>query len=179
MSRRRLPLAASCRVTALITGVLVSACGLPAEQPGPEDPAAEFTFVAVHQYNTPVLLTASDEPAVYRVTADVTLAFRFADRLETLIVDLKGPVSGRSIHHEFDLAALAPEIASATEGRWEVRVPLLLPELGSLLFRMTLVDHAGAATGTIEGGFTVQSVLGAGNTTQTTQGNGTTEFPTP
>jgi hypothetical protein len=112
------------------------------------------------------------------VTVDVTLVFRFADRPETLIVDIDGPASGRRSHNELNLAALAPEIAATTQGRSEVRVPLTIPELGALPFSVTLIDHTGAMSRAVEGSFTVQSELGANDTTQTqtTQVGTTTEL---
>lgn len=165
MGREGFPLRFACGFAAIIP--LVTACGQLGQPQGADETAMEFTFADVRQFNAPVSLTGSDELPLYRVTTDVTLVFRFADRLETLIVDLESVASGRSTHNAFDLAQIAPDIATATEGRWQVRVPLVIPELGVLQFRMVLVDSTGTQSGTVVGGFTVQSELGASDTTQT------------
>jgi hypothetical protein len=151
---------------AVIT-TFVTACGQLVAPQGTDETTLEFTFADVRQFNTPVLVTGPDEPPLYRVTTDVSLVFRFADHLETLIVDLEGMTSGRGTHNEFDLTKLAPDITTATEGRWQVRVPLIIPELGGLQFSMVVVDSTGTRSGPVVGGFTVESQLGTGDTTQT------------
>jgi hypothetical protein len=159
-----------------MAGVLVCACGVSPDQP-PNDNTLELTLVLIDQYDSsPVLLTPPGEPPLYRVTADVTVAFRFANQLETLLVDLEDPVSGRRTHNEFDLTVVAPELAAMTNGREPVRVPLTIPELGTLQFSVTLINHDGTTSGAVEGGFTVQSTLGADDSsqTQTTQVGTTT-----
>jgi hypothetical protein len=97
----------------------------------------------------------------------MTLAFRLADQLETMVVDLQSVESGRRTHNEFHLAAVAPGIAAVADGRWEVRVPLTIPELGALQFSVTLINHDGTMSRTVDGGYTVQATLGANDTTQT------------
>lgn len=176
-----LPRAVSHGVTVLVAGMLVSTCGVPPDQPETDDNVLELTFVDPRQYNTPSLVTAPGEPTLYRVTTDVTLVFRFADQLEILIVDLTGPQSGRHTHNEFNLAVLAPGIAAVTEGRWEIRVPLTIPELGALQFRVTVANHDGTMSREVAGGFTVQASFGADNTIQAkaTQIGTTTESVGP
>jgi hypothetical protein len=140
---------------------------VPADPSGLDDSVPELTFVALDQFSTPVLVTQSDEPTLYQVNVDVTVVFRFADHLETLIVDFEGPASGRRSHNEFDLGVVAPEIGETTQGRSRVRLPLTIPELGALQFSVTMVDHSGKASRAVGGAFTVQSQLGANDTTQT------------
>ena len=178
MNRRCYPGAVSHGLGVLIATFLATGCGVPADPSGVADSVPELTFVGLEQYSTPALVSQSDEPTLYQLTVDVTVVFRSADRLETLIVDIDGPVSGRRSHHEFDLGALVPGIEDATQGRREVRVPLTIPELGTLQFSVTLVDHNTNMSRAVEGSFTVESALGANDTTQTqtTQGGTTTDF---
>jgi hypothetical protein len=167
MSSAGLPWALSRGASVVVASLLVSACGAPLDQQGADDNVVELTLVLMDQYNTPVLLTVPSEPTLYRVSADVTLVFRFADQLDTLIVDVEDPQSGRVTHNEFDLAVVAPGIAAVTDGRWDLRVPLTIPELGVLQFSATLINHDGTMSRAIDGGFTVQASFGANNTTQT------------
>jgi hypothetical protein len=162
----------------VITAMLVTACGVPPEPVGLDDRVPEVTFVALEQYSTPALVTQSGEPDLYHVTVDVTVTLRFADQLEVLIVDIDSPSSGRESHNQFDLTAVAPEIAAATQGRFEVRLPLTIPELGALQFSVTVIDRNGKTSRAVEGGFTVQSALGANDTNeaQNTEGMTTSEF---
>ncbi len=164
-------------VTVLAAGILLSACGVSPDQPSSDENGLELTLVLIDQYNPPVPLTAPDEPPLYRVSADVTVVFRFADQLETLVVDLEDAASGRGTHNEFDLSVLAPELATATDGREEVRVPLTIPAVGVLRFSVTLINHDGTRSRAVDGTFTVQSTLGVSDTsqTQTTEVGGTTE----
>jgi hypothetical protein len=164
-------------VAAVAAGLLVAGCGVPPDQQLTDDGGLELTLVLIDQYNSPVLATGPDEPTLYRVSADITIVFRFADRLQTLLVDLEGPASGRRTHHEFDLTVLAPAVSSATSGNEEIRVPLIIPELGALQYSVTLVNQDGTSSGVVEGTFTVQSALGASDTsqTQTTEVGTTTE----
>lgn len=167
MSRGGLPAAVLQSLGVLATTILAAGCGTPADPTALDDSVPELTFVGVEQYNTPALVTPSGELTQYLVTVDVTVVFRFADRLETLIVDIDGPTSGRQSHNEFDLGVLAPGIEGATQGRWEVRVPLTIPELGALQFSVTLIDHSARTSRPVGGSFTVESALGANDTTQT------------
>jgi hypothetical protein len=150
-----------------VTTMLVAGCGPPTEPSGLGNGVPELTFVGLEQYNTPALVSQSGEPTLYQVTVDVTLVFRVADQLETLVVDLDGPTSGRRSHHEFDLGALAPGIEAATQGRWELRVPLTIPELGALQFGVMLIDRNANTSRAVQGSFTVESALGANDATQT------------
>jgi len=158
--------------------MVAAGCGVPADPSGLDDSAPELTFVALDQYSTPALVTQSGEPTLYQVTVDVTVVFRFADQLGTLIVDIDAPASERLSHNQFDLGVVAPEIAAMTQGRSKVRLPLTIPELGALHFSVTMIDHSGKTSRAVEGGFTVQSALGANDSTQTqtTQVGITTAF---
>src|SRR5574341_399074 len=95
-----LPRTVSRGVIVLMTGIVVSACGVPPDQPSTDGAGLELTLVLIEQYSRPTLLTAPGEPTLYRVTADVTLAFRFADQIETFIMDLEDPDSGRGTHDD-------------------------------------------------------------------------------
>lgn len=175
------PRAVSRSGAAVVAALLVAACGVPPDQQLANDGGLELTLVLIDQYSSPVLTTGSDEPTLYRVSADITVVFRFADRLETLLVDLEGPVSGRRTHNEFDLTVLAPELSSARSGREEIRVPLMIPELGALRYSVTLRNQDGTTSGVVAGTFTVQSALGTSDTsqTQTTEVGTTTESRGP
>jgi hypothetical protein len=164
-----LPRTVSRGVTVLMAGILVSACGVPPDQASTDDTGLELTLVLIEQYNRPALLTAPGEPPSYRVTADVTLAFRFADKIETLLMDFEDPGSGSRTHNEFDLTTLAPGISDATEGRWDVRVPLTIPALGALQFRAWLIDQNGPTSDPDDGGFTVQEEIGINDDIADTQ----------
>lgn len=168
MSSGGLPWALSQGASVVAAGLLVSACGMPPEQQGADDNVVELTLVLMDQYDTPDLVTVPSEPTLYRVSADITLVFRFAEQPATLIVDIEDPRSGRVTHNEFDLAVVAPGIAAMTDGRWDdLRVPLMIPELGALQFSVTLVNHDGTMSRANDGAFTVQASFGANNTSQT------------
>jgi len=162
----------------VMSTILATGCGVPPDPAAPGDDVPELTFVSLEQFNTPELASQADEPTLYRVTVDVTLVFRFADGLETLIVEIGGPTSGRLIHHEFDLKTLVPGIEAVRQGRQVVRVPLTIPEFGALSFRVIVMDQLANSSGPVEGSFTVHSEVGASDTTQTqtTQVGIITEF---
>ena len=168
MSATRPPGVVSRGLGVLMTTIVAAAgCGVLADPSQPENSSLELTFVGLEQFSTPAPVAQPGGPSLYRVSVDVTLVFRFADGLETLIVEIDGPASGRQVNNEFDLHSLAPAIANQTQGREEVRVPLMVPELGALPFRVTVVDGSGTRSGAVQGSFTVQSDFGANDTNQT------------
>lgn len=182
MSSAGLPWALSQGVTVVAASLLVSACGVPLDQRATDNNVVELTLVLMDQYNTPVLLTVPSEPTLYRVSADITLVFRFAEQPTTLRVDIEDLQSERVTHNEFDLAVVAPGIVAMTDGRWDdLRVPLMIPELGALQFSATLINHDGTMSRATDGRFTVQAEFGANDTTQTetTQVGIVTELSAP
>jgi hypothetical protein len=152
----------------------VNACGTAPEDPSSGTQGVELTFVGMVQFSTPIPAGGDPQPpSAQRVTADVTLVFRFADHPQTVVIDFKSQ-SGLSTHNEVDLASVAPEVVAASRGRWVVRAPLLIPETGNLRFHTVLVDQSGLASTSVDGDFTVQSSLGASNTDQGSVGTNTT-----
>lgn len=169
------------RLGVLIVAMVAAGCGVPGDPSAHDSDAPELTFVALDQYSTPALVNPAGTPALYQVSVDVTVVFRFADHLETLVVDIDGPRSGQRSHNQFELGDVAPDIAAMTQGRAVIRLPITTPELGALQFSATLIDQGGRTSRAVEGGFTVQSVLGANDTsqTQTTQAGNTTTVQVP
>lgn len=152
---------------ALVVAALTAACGTPPDLPASNAGIPELTFVGLTQYSTPVPLP-DGSASNHRVTVDVVLGFRSADAPSTVVLDIESPASGRTTHNELSLVSLNPDIVNASEGRWEMRAPVIVPDLGGLRFRSTLQDQRGTSQA-VEGDFTVQASLNASNTTQTTQ----------
>ena len=157
-------------IVALCMGM--SACGTLSDQPTSQAEGMELTWVYIEQHTIPGMANNPQQPSALLVTGDVTIVFRYADHPTTLVIDFSGK-SGQLTHNEIDLAALKPAIVEATEGRWKVRAPLEIPELGPLQFSAVLKDLLGRSSSAIGGSFTVEDGFGAGNGTQTSQDNTT------
>lgn len=166
------------RIGVSVLLVALGGCGTAPDQMPAGAEQVELTFIGIDQFNTPVPVIDSQQPTLHLVTVDLRVVFRFAEHPRTMVIDFEG-LSGRRTHNELNLVALAPDIADATDGGWDMRAPVRIPELGALRFDAVLVEQSGRVSSVVGGGFTVESSFGGANSGQTSDGNLTTQTDTP
>ncbi len=155
-------------IVALCLGMV--ACGTPPEQAASSAEGIELTRVDIVQYTPPTLVGDPQQSSVRLVTVDLTLVFRFADHPAALVIDFEDD-SLRRTHNELDLAALKPAILEATDGQWNLKAPVKIPDVGSLRYTAVLVDQSGGTSDPVGGSFTVENSFAGGNGGQASEGN--------